>query len=93
MLAEGLPRVKEVFAELHINMLSTEPDAFEEKARALLTSGGAREPDASTDAQDAMPGELVRWVCSEEPSDGAVVERVSRSCGDSAVGAYPSRWD
>lgn len=42
--------------------------------------------DLAAGAENAMPWEEIRWVCSQQTGDGPMVERISRCGSDLAVG-------
>jgi hypothetical protein len=86
-LFPDFPRLEGVFESLHIDTAGEELDAFQFEAGALLVGGGSAEFDVAAGAEDAMPGERVRWIGAEETGDGAMIARVS-GCGcDCSVSA------
>ena len=85
-LVERLPTAEWVLVELHVDALAAKLYSLDAEAKALFGRSFTPEFDLAAGADDALPGESLKWSVAEQLCDGSVVERIACCCGDFAVG-------
>jgi hypothetical protein len=86
VLLERLPTAERVFVDLHVDTLAAKLYALDAEAKALFGRSFASQLDLATGADDALPGESLKWSVTEQLCYGSVIERIACCRGDLAIG-------
>ena len=80
-----LPHTKSMFARIHVDQLAAELHSLQLQTISLFGFGARSQFYRPSGSDDAMPRQGVDRVAAQETRNGAVVERITGSRGNSAV--------
>lgn len=88
-----LPYAKFMFARIHVDQLAAELHSFELETIALLGFGGCFQFDRAASTYHAMPRQRINRVATQEPRNGAMIERIAGGGRNPAIRTHFSHGD